>query len=223
MSVVHPSRGKLPPASPELLSEPAIVARLAHATLGARSKVDWLGLAGDYDRIREHIARVVPGFDEFNRRVREPGGFTLENPARRLCFDTSTQRARFTVHQRPRLGLAPGQLLMTTVRTHDQFNTTVYDVNDRYRGVYGHRRVVLVNPDDFGELGVSAGEHVTLVSHWKGIERVARDFVVVAYDLPRRCAATYFPEANALVPWDSFADKSRTPTSKSVVITLRRE
>jgi molybdopterin-dependent oxidoreductase alpha subunit len=223
MSVVHPSRGKLPPASPELLSEPAIVARLAHATLGARSKVDWLGLAGDYDRIRDHIARVVPGFDEFNRRVREPGGFTLENPARRLRFDTSTQRARFTVHPRPRFGLAPGELLMTTVRTHDQFNTTVYDVNDRYRGVYGHRRVVLINPDDFGELGVSAGEHVTLVSLWKGVERVARDFVVVAYDLPRRCAATYFPEANALVPWDSFADRSRTPTSKSVVITLRRE
>jgi molybdopterin-dependent oxidoreductase alpha subunit len=223
MSVVHPSRGKQAPASPHLLSEPAIVARLAHAALGERSRVDWLGLAGDYDRIRDHVARVVPGLEEFNRRVREPGGFTLENPTRRLRFDTASQRACFTVHERPPLGLAPGELRMTTVRTHDQFNTTVYDVNDRYRGVYGHRRVVLVNPDDFGALGVAAGEHVTLVSHFRGVERAARDFVIVPYDVPRGCAATYFPEANALVPWDSFADKSRTPTSKSVVITLRRE
>ncbi len=223
MSVVHPSRGKSPPASEHLLSEPAIVARLAHATLGARSRVDWLGLAGDYDRIRVHVANVVPGFADFNARVREPGGFTLENPTRRLAFDTSTQRAQFTVHARPSLELAPGQLVMTTVRSHDQFNTTVYDVNDRYRGVYGHRRVVLLSPADLPDLGVKAGEHVTLVSHFRGVERVARDFVIVPYDLPRGCAATYFPEANALVPWDSYADRSRTPTSKSVVITLRRE
>ncbi len=223
MSVVHTSRGKQTPASVDLLSEPAIVARLAHATLGPRSRVDWLGLAGDYDRIREHIAHVVPGFEELNRRVREPGGFTLDNPVRQLYFDTSTRRARFTVHERPRLELAPGELRMTTVRSHDQFNTTIYDVNDRYRGVYGHRRVVLLNPDDLVWLGVQIGQHVTLVSHFRGVERVARDFVIVPYDLPRGCAATYFPEANALVPWDSFADKSRTPTSKSVVITLRPE
>jgi molybdopterin-dependent oxidoreductase alpha subunit len=223
MSVVHSSRGKLTPASPELLSEPAIVCRLARATLGARSRVDWEGLAGDYDRVRAHIARVVPGFHDFNERVREPGGFTLENPARRLRFDTRTGRACFTVHERPALTLAPGELLMTTVRTHDQFNTTVYDVNDRYRGVYGHRRVVLMAQHDIDTRGLRAGQHVTLLSHFGGIERIAPSFVIVPYDLPRGCVATYFPEANTLVPWDSFADKSRTPTSKSVVVTLRPE
>jgi molybdopterin-dependent oxidoreductase alpha subunit len=221
MGVVHSSRGSLEPASPHLLSEPAIVARLARATLGARSKVDWEGLVEDYDRIRDLIERVIPGFDDYNRRVRVPGGFYLPNLAREGVFKTSTDKANFTVHALPRHELAPGKLLMMTVRSHDQFNTTIYGLDDRYRGVYNERRVVFVNADDVRELGLSAGQVVDLVGHFEGEERVARRFIVVPYSIPRGCAATYFPEANVLVPVRAVADKSNTPASKSVVITLR--
>jgi molybdopterin-dependent oxidoreductase alpha subunit len=221
MGVVHSSRGSLEPASPHLLSEPAIVARLAHATLGGRSKVDWEGLVEDYDRIRDLIERVIPGFDDYNRRVRVPGGFYLPNLAREGVFKTSTNKANFTVHALPRRELAPGELLMMTVRSHDQFNTTIYGLDDRYRGVYNERRVVFVNADDVRELGLSAGQVVDLVGHFEGEERVARRFIIVPYSIPRGCAATYFPEANVLVPVRAVADKSNTPASKSVVITLR--
>ena len=221
MGVVHSSRGSLEPASPHLLSEPAIVARLARATLGGRSKVDWEWLVEDYDRIRDLIERVIPGFDDYNRRVRVPGGFYLPNLAREGVFKTSTNKANFTVHTLPRRELAPGELLMMTVRSHDQFNTTIYGLDDRYRGVYNERRVVFVNADDVRELGLSAGQVVDLVGHFEGEERVARRFIVVPYSIPRGCAATYFPEANVLVPVRAVADKSNTPASKSVVITLR--
>jgi len=221
MGVVHSSRGSLEPASPHLMSEPAIVARLARATLGERSKVDWERLVEDYDRIRDLIERVIPGFDDYNRRVRVPGGFYLPNLAREGVFKTSTDRANFTVHAMPRHCLAPGQLLLMTIRSHDQFNTTIYGLDDRYRGVYNERRVVFVNAGDLKELGLSAGQVVDLVGHFEGEERVARRFIVVPYSIPRGCAATYFPEANVLVPVRAVADKSNTPASKSVVITLR--
>jgi len=220
MGVVHSSRGSLDPASPHLLSEPAIVARLARATLGGRSKVDWEWLVEDYDRVRDLIERVIPGFSDYRQRVREPGGFYLPNLAREGVFQTSTGRANFTVHGLPRIELAPGQLLMMTVRSHDQFNTTIYGLDDRYRGVSGERRVVFLNPEDMAAQGLSAGQVVDLVSHFEGEERTARRFLVVPYPLPRRCAATYFPEANVLVPVRSVADKSNTPASKSVVITV---
>ncbi|WP_434385972.1 FdhF/YdeP family oxidoreductase [Melittangium boletus] len=220
MGVVHTSRGTLPPASEHLLSEPALVARLARAVLGPADDVPWEELAADYGRVRERISRVIPGFEGFNRRVLEPGGFALPNGPREGRFTTPSGKGHFTVHPLPRHRLEPGQLMMMTLRTHDQYNTTVYGLDDRYRGIKAGRRVVMLNAEDMKELGVTAGQPVDLTSHFEGERRVARKFVVVPYDIPRRCAATYFPEANVLVPLNSFADKSRTPTSKSVVITL---
>ncbi|PYS90880.1 MAG: hypothetical protein DMF64_13830 [Acidobacteria bacterium] len=221
MGVVQASRGRLAPASEHLLSEPLIVARLATATLGARSSVDWLSLGADYDRIRAAIERVVPGFQDYNRRVRAPGGFYLPNAARERVFKTASGKAQFTIHQLPRHELAPGQFLMLTMRSHDQFNTTIYGLDDRYRGVFNERRVVLLNPEDMKEAGLKAQQVVDLVSHFDGEERIARRFVVVPYSIPRRSAATYFPEANALVPINHVAERSNTPASKSVIISIR--
>jgi molybdopterin-dependent oxidoreductase alpha subunit len=221
MGVVQTSRGSLEPASPELLSEPQIVARLARATLEHRTTVDWEALAGNYDKIREAIERVVPGFDDYNHRVRKPGGFYLPNAPRERVFNTESGRAQFTVHQLPEHNLGPDQFLMMTIRSHDQFNTSVYSLNDRYRGISNGRRVVFLNQDDIAAAGLRARQVVDLVSHFEGEERVARRFMVVPYDIPRRCAATYFPEANVLVPVRSVALKSNTPASKSVVISIR--
>ncbi|MFL6230952.1 MAG: FdhF/YdeP family oxidoreductase [Pyrinomonadaceae bacterium] len=221
MGVVQASRGNLTPASDGLLSETAIVARLARMTLGERTTVDWEALAGNYDLIRDSIERVVPGFDDYNRRVREPGGFYLPNGARERKFKTASGKAEFTVHELPRLSLAPGQFLMMTIRSHDQFNTTIYGNDDRYRGIHNERRVVFLNVDDVREAGLSEGQLVDLVSHFEGEERVARRFRVVPYPIPRRCAATYFPETNVLVPVRHVAELSNTPASKSVVISLR--
>lgn len=221
MGVVQMSRGTLQPASQDLLSEPQIVARLARTTLGQRTSVDWEGLVSDYDRIRMKIERVVPGFEEYNVRVREPGGFHLPNPPRARVFNTPTGKAKFTVHDLPRHSLAAGQFLMMTIRSHDQFNTSVYTANDRYRGIEGGRRVVFLNQQDLEELGVKAGQHVDLTSHFENEERTAHRFAVVPYDIPRQCAATYFPEGNVLVPVRHVAEKSNTPASKSVVISIR--
>jgi molybdopterin-dependent oxidoreductase alpha subunit len=222
MGVVQTSRGNLEPASEHLLSEPSIVARLARATLGDRTTVGWEALAADYDLIRERIERVVPGFDDYNRRVRDPAGFYLPNLARERKFKTASGRAEFTVHPLPRLELKPGEFLMMTVRSHDQFNTTIYSADDRYRGVSGGRRVVFLNPDDVRDAGLAEGDWVDLVSHFEGEERVARRFQIVPYPIPRRCAATYFPEANVLVPLAHVAERSNTPASKSVVVTIRK-
>jgi len=211
----------LPPASEHLLSEPAIVAGLAKAVLGARSGVDWDGLLANYDRIRDHIEHVVPGFENYNQRARQPGGFYLPNPVRKLEFKTNDGRAHFTVHELPRHDLKPGQFLMMTMRSHDQFNTTIYGLDDRYRGIRNGRRVVFLNADDIRLCGLHDGQTVDLISHFEGEKRVARHFRIVSYSIPSRCAATYFPEANVLVPVRSFADKSHTPASKSVVISIR--
>jgi len=223
MSVVHPSRGKLEPASPQLLSEPAIVAGLAKATLidGIKA-LDWDALIANYDRIRDHIARVVPGFDDFNARVREPGGFYLPNAARERRFETRTGKANFTIHQPQRIPLEPGQLIMMTIRSHDQYNTTIYGLDDRYRGVYNERRVILLNEDDMKERALAQGDVVDLTSHFHGEERVAPRFIALPYAIPPGCAATYFPEANVLVAIESVAEKSNTPVSKSVVISVAK-
>jgi molybdopterin-dependent oxidoreductase alpha subunit len=221
MAVVQASRGFLQPASGDQLSEPAIVARLATATLGERSNVNWKELTANYDLIRDHIARVVPGFDNYNARVRRPAGFHLPNPARERIFKTVSGRAIFTVHSLPRHDLMPDQYLMMTIRSHDQFNTSIYGLDDRYRGVYGGRRVVFLNRDDMRSANLAVGQIVDLLSHFEGEERVAHRFMVVPYSIPRRCAATYFPETNVLVPLRSVADKSNTPVSKSVVISIR--
>ncbi|TMA25137.1 MAG: FdhF/YdeP family oxidoreductase [Deltaproteobacteria bacterium] len=220
MGVIQMSQGHLRPASEHLLSEPQIVARLAQAALGARSKVRWAWLTEDYDRIRDLIAQVVPGTEGYNDRARKPGGFYLPNAAREGRFQTASGKARFTVHPLPSRELRPGQLLMMTVRSHDQFNTTIYGLEDRYRGLSGDRRVVLLNREDMSALGLREGQRVDLTSHFRGETRTARRFQVVGYDLPRGCACTYFPEANALVPSRQVARISNTPASKSVVITV---
>jgi len=220
MGVVQMSRGRLAPASPWLLSEPQIVARVALATLEERTRLPWSWLADDYDRIRDLIAQVVEGAGEYNRRVRQPGGFYLPNPVREGRFATASGRARFTVHRLPRRVLEPGQLLMMTVRSHDQYNTTIYGLEDRYRGLAVARRVVLMHPQDLRERGLEPHQAVDLTSHFRGETRVARQFVAVPYDIPRGCACTYFPEANVLVPIDQVAHTSNTPSSKSVVISV---
>jgi molybdopterin-dependent oxidoreductase alpha subunit len=222
MGVVHASRGALPPASEHLLSEPRIVARLARATLaGAPPPVDWDALADDYDRIRAHIGHVVPDCEGYPERVRQPGGFRIRNAAREGAFETGTGKAHFTVQDLPAHALGPGQLLMMTIRSHDQYNTTVYGSDDRYRGVQGGRRVVFMNGDDARDRGLAGGDAVDITSHFSDGERSARGFVVVPYAIPRGCCATYFPEANVLVPLGAVARKSNTPASKSVVVTVR--
>jgi molybdopterin-dependent oxidoreductase alpha subunit len=221
MGFVSASRGRNEPASDRLKSEPAIVAGLAKAALGP-SSVDWTYLVADYDRVRAVIAAVVDGCDGYNERVRERGGFHLRNAARERDFASIGGRARFTVHDLPRIPLEEGELLMMTIRSHDQFNTTVYSQNDRYRGIEGDRRVVFMNPRDVARLGLCAGERVDLVGRHGAIERSVTEFAVVPFSIPEGCVATYFPEANPLVPLESRADKSRTPTSKSVAIRIRR-
>jgi anaerobic selenocysteine-containing dehydrogenase len=197
------------------------VAGLARATLADRSTVNWEALIDDYDLIRTHISNVVPGFNDYNNRIRSNGGFQLPNSAREREFRTADKKAAFTVHRLPKHDLAPDQFLMMTIRSHDQFNTTIYSANDRYRGISGGRRVVLMNRKDIRRAGLSNGQTVDLISHFEGEERVAHNFAVVGYDIPERCVATYFPEANVLVPIRSVAEKSNTPVSKSVVISIR--
>lgn len=224
MGIVHTSRGSLDPPSDNLLSEPVIVARLAAATLGERSRVQWMELVEDYDRIRELIGRVVPGCEDLNRRVRQKGGFYLPNAARDDDYKTKSGKATFTVSALEPVQLEPGQFLLTTLRSHDQYNTTIYGLDDRYRGIFNGRRVVLLNADEMREHGWKAGDLLDITSHYykNGKEELRRAprFVAVPYDIPRRCAATYFPEANVLVPIDSVALRSNTPTSKAIVVSF---
>jgi len=220
MAVVSRSQGFRAPVSDALRSEPAIVAGLARAVLGGRSRVPWEELVADYDRIRDRIARVVPGFEDFNRRVRRPGGFALPNAARQRRFATPSGRACFRVHPLPRLRPDPGRLLLTTLRSHDQFNTTVYSDDDRHRGIAGGRRVLLVHPEDIRQLGFRPGDRVDVTSHFDADTRRVHGFRLVPYALPRGCAGAYYPEANPLVPVASRADVSRTPSYKSIVVSL---
>jgi molybdopterin-dependent oxidoreductase alpha subunit len=221
MLVINPSRGVLPPASEHLMSEPAIVAGMAKATLGNRSAVDWDGLVCNYDYIRMHISHVVKGFDNFNERIRKDV-FYLPNAARERVFNTPSRKAHFYVHPLPDHDLQRGQLMMMTIRSHDQFNTTIYGLDDRYRGVKGGRRVIFMNRDDLTDMNIHGGELVDITSYFNGELRVAEKFITVPFDIPRKCCATYFPEANVLVPIGSTAEKSNTPTSKSVVVSVRR-
>lgn len=218
--VIHRSLGVLEPASDELKSEPAIIAGIAQATLNGKTKVDWQDLIEDYDRIRERIERVVPGFTQYNARVREPGGFYLPNGPRQGKFNTPSGRAQFTVHEIPRHDLTGGKLLLTTIRSHDQFNTTIYSENDRYRGISNGRRVVFLNEADMSRLGIEKNQWVDLVSHFHAETRRARRFKAVPYEIPFGCAAAYFPETNVLVPIRNAADGSNQPVSKSIPITI---
>ncbi len=222
LGIINRSQGVFKPISRDLRSEPAIVCGLARATLGGRSSVDWEGLSANYDRVRDHISRVAEGFERYNERVKE-GPFYLHNAVRdELKFDNDVGKARFTVHEIPRHDLAPGHYVMMTIRSHDQFNTVVYGLDDRYRGVYGGRRVVFMNREDMADDGLKEGDLVDITSHFEGEERRAEHWMVVPYPIPRRCTATYFPEGNVLVPVRSVALRSNTPTSKSVIITVER-
>jgi molybdopterin-dependent oxidoreductase alpha subunit len=220
MGIVNPSRGRLEPASKYLMSEPAIVAGLARATLGEATTVNWEALASDYDLIRDHIEHVIPGFENFNERIKTDI-FYLPNDARdKRKFNNGIGKAKFIASPIERLTLERGHYLMMTIRSHDQFNTTIYGLNDRYRGVFNGRRVIFMNADDVREAGLQQGQIVDLTSHFGGEERVARHFQVAPFPIPRGCTATYFPETNVLVPIGSAADRSNTPTSKSVNITI---
>ena len=220
MGIINLSRGHAKPAREHLRSEPAIVAGLAKATLRSRTTVNWDSLVGSYDRIRDHIEHVITGFDDFNARIRKDV-FCLPNDARdRRKFNTKEGKAKFIISELTAHKLEPGQYLMTTVRSHDQFNTTIYGLNDRYRGVYNGRRVIFMNADDIRTAGLQQGQLVDLTSYYENETRTARHFMVAPLEIARSCTATYFPEANVLVSINNRADRSDTPVSKSLVISI---
>ncbi|HWH26117.1 MAG TPA: FdhF/YdeP family oxidoreductase [Pseudolysinimonas sp.] len=219
---VHASHGQLAPASAEIKSEIAIVAGIARATLGESSPIDWQGMEDDYDVIRDHISRVVTGFDNFNEVIRRRDGFILPNgPRDSRSFATATGKAMITVNHLEPLVCPPGRLILQTMRSHDQFNTTIYSLNDRYRGIKKGRDVIFVNGEDMVDLGIVDGQRVDIFSEWPGQpDRVLRNYRVVQYPTARHCAAAYYPEANVLVPLDSASIESNTPVSKAVIVRL---
>ena len=221
MGVVQKSVGRLSPISETVKSETAIVCGIAHALLGSTEKINWSALGEDYSLIRNHIERVVPGFERFNERIETPGGFYLPNSAKKLNFQHIGGKAKFTQSMHEPIALAENQLLLMTLRSHDQFNTTIYGMDDRYRGIYGERRVIFLNKEDMQAQSITEEQPLDITSHFEGKTRTAHNFLAVTYPIPRGCAAAYFPEANVLIPINSKADKSNTPTSKSIIITLQ--
>ncbi|MGQ7249388.1 molybdopterin dinucleotide binding domain-containing protein [Halomonas sp. V046] len=237
MSMVHASAGLKAPAGAELRSEPAIVAALAQATLarvlparGLADPVDWAALAADYDRIRDEIAAVIPGFADFNQRLAAPRGFHLSNPVRALRFPTASGLATFSAPRLPdevlhqQMARRDGWLTLQTMRSHDQYNTTIYGYNDRYRGVSGQRRVVFINASDLERLGLADGDWVDLVGEPRGDgqERRAPQFRLVRYDIPTGCVGAYYPETNVLVALESHGADTGTPSSKAVPVRLEK-
>ncbi|GAB1855979.1 FdhF/YdeP family oxidoreductase [Flavobacteriaceae bacterium MHTCC 0001] len=220
MGVVSSTKGVLEPCSDTLMSEVAVVCGVANATLKAQSKVDWLTYKDDYSLVRNDIAEVVSGFEDYNKKIKQPSGFYLPNGARIRQFNTKTGKANFTVNELPKWELKEGELVMMTVRSHDQFNTTIYGLDDRYRGIYNERRVILMNREDMKLRNLKEQDVVNLKSEFKGVERRANKFKVVGYNIPKGCCATYFPETNVLVPLNQFAHTAKTPASKSVIITV---
>lgn len=219
MGIVHMSEGSVQPVSPYLRSEPWIISHLCNAVLP--NERNWLEFANNYDNIRDLMSRALFGFEDYNNRVRKENGFLLPNPPRdSRTFSTATGKANLLSHPLPDLSIPDGKFVMITIRSHDQYNTTIYDLNDRYRGVHGNRRVVLMNATDMIERGWKSRHIVDIVSHHNGVDRRSDGWHVVAYDIPRGNIATYFPEANVLVPLDSTAAKSNTPTSKWIVCSL---
>ena len=220
MGIINPSQGFFPPASPDLLSDVAIIANLAKATLGSRTTTNWLGLAEDYNLIRDAISKVIPGFGNFNARLAEEKFFYLPNAAKHRIFKTSSGKAKLSVCPIPKHDLKPDEFLLTTIRSHDQFNSTIYGLNDRYRGVFDGRRVLFLNPLDMEAGNLEAGQIVDIYSHFEGELRKAPRFAIVPYAIARRSAAAYYPETNVLIPIRSVAAKSNQPAAKSIRITL---
>jgi len=221
MSIVHMSKGKLTPTSPDVLSEPDIVARLAEATIGNTEKTNWRWLVGDYDRIRDLIEKVIPGFAPYNKKVKQPGGFYLPSTAKQRVWKTPSNKAEFSAANMDQFEVAEGHLVLQTLRSHDQYNTTIYGLNDRYRGIGMGRRIIFLNPDDMKTRNISPVSLVDITSHWEDGERKAEEFYAIPYDIPAGTAAAYFPEANVLVPVNSTALESNTPTSKSIEISIK--
>lgn len=222
MGVVHTSQGVLEPPSEFVESEPVIVANIAKAALD-QDKVDWDFLVDDYANIRDIIEKTIAGFENYNERIKKPTGFELPNGARTGIFNTTNKKANFTVNQLSENNMNEGEFLMMTTRSHDQFNTTIYGLDDRYRGVYNGRMVVFINPSDMETLGVKQGELLTLHNNYDGVERSVSDFAAVSYNIPKGCLGTYFPEANPLVPLNLHARHSHTPASKSVKVNIKKQ
>src|ERR1700735_543349 len=220
MGIVNPSQGFFLPASPDLLSDVAIIANLANATLGARTTTNWLGFAADYNLIRDAISRVIPGFDRFNERIAKEKFFYLPNAAKQRIFKTNSGKAKLSVCPVLKHELKPDEFLLTTIRSHDQYNSTIYGLNDRYRGVFDGRRVLFLNPLDMEARNLQAGQIVDIYSHFEGEVRKAPRFAIVPYAIARRSAAAYYPETNVLVPIRSVAAKSNCPAFKCMRITL---
>ena len=219
MGIVHTSIGGLKPASSHLRSEPWIIASMANAVL--EDDRNWIELAEDYDKIRDLMSIALAGFDNYNERVREPNGFALPNPPRdSRSFRTHDGKAHFIPHDLPDVNIPEDNYVMMTIRSHDQYNTTIYDLHDRYRGIHGNRRIVLMNASDMIDRGWKNRHLVDIISHYNGQDRRSNSWQLVAYDIPRGNIATYFPEANVLIPLDSTAVKSNTPTSKWIICSL---
>ncbi|MEI8053383.1 MAG: FdhF/YdeP family oxidoreductase [Bacteroidota bacterium] len=222
MGVVQMSKGNLKPVSKEFMSESLIVCNLAKHVFGNTSKVNWDLYASNYDHIRQAIENTITGFENYNERVRKPGGFYLPNGSREGKFSTFSGKANFNIADIEFQKHEPDELIMMTVRSHDQFNTTIYGLNDRYRGVSNERRVIFMNKEDIQSRGLLPGDIVDLINSHNGVERIARKFLIIEFSIPKGCTATYFPETNVLVPIDSVAMKSNTPTSKYIVLKLRK-
>jgi molybdopterin-dependent oxidoreductase alpha subunit len=222
MGVVHSSQGNLEPASHHLKSEPAIVCELASKVFGEKYSIDWSSLRSNYDLIRNEIEATIPGFTRFNEQIRKPDGFYLPNGPRKQEFTTPSGKAHFTINPLNDLSIPHGYLIMMTIRSHDQYNTTIYGLDDRYRGIKNERRVVLMNRKDIAQLSLRDKELVNLISDIDGTKREALHFHVIPFDIPQGCVATYFPETNCLVPLSSVALKSNTPMSKFVPIKIEK-
>jgi anaerobic selenocysteine-containing dehydrogenase len=224
MGVVQMSKGMLRPVSDNLRSETQILCAIAKTTLGNTSKVNWDHYATSYDDIRNLIEEFIPGFENYNKRVRVPGGFYLPNSARDGKFRTELygDKMPFSITGLPKNKMAPDEYMMSSVRSHDQFNTTIYGLEDRYRGIHHERRVIFMNKDDIQKGGFKDGDRVDLFNYNDGIERTARLFIVVEYNIPKRCTITYYPETNVLIPISSVAEKSNTPTSKMILIKIKK-
>jgi molybdopterin-dependent oxidoreductase alpha subunit len=222
MGIVQQSKGSLAPISKDMRSEVRIVCDLAKYTLGDKHNIPWDNYAKHYDYIRNDIEKTIPGFNNYNERIRHKNGFALPNPNRVGDFATPDKKAHFNIANVSAIPLKEDELLMMTIRSHDQFNTTIYGLDDRYRGIHNERRIILMNETDIATRGLKSGDCVNIHSNFADRNRVAENFIIVPYDIPQQCCATYFPETNVLVPIESTADKSNTPTSKSVVVWVAR-
>ncbi|MDB4919139.1 FdhF/YdeP family oxidoreductase [Mucilaginibacter sp.] len=224
MGVVQSSKGILKPVSDQLINETHIVCRMAMATLGSRSVVDWSRYMNCYDDIRDIIEKCIPGFENYNMRVRQKSGFYLPNGARdgKFITDKFGDKAPFTITKLPVNTLADDEYMMASTRTHDQFNTTIYGLEDRYRGIKNERRVVFMNQKDMDNAGYTEGEKVDLFNYDDGIERVARLFVVVSYPIPERNTVTYFPETNVLLSINNVVGESNMPAAKFIRIKIKK-